>query len=102
MSPSLSWTFHVETLSELKTFSRQRTKQKTWSFHSEYTRVFRSGGGNTVSNLFSSDLRIKKTKKNKTLEDADVGIQERRSGRILQDRTLHRREHQKKTLTNFA
>lgn len=85
----------METLSELKMFSKQRSKQKTWNFHSEYTRVSQSGGNNTVSNLFLSDLRIKKTKKNKTLEDADAGIQEQ-NGRNLQDRTLHRREHQRK------
>lgn len=72
MSPKLNQIFHVETLSELKTISGQRSKQKTWNFHSEYTRVFQSGRGNTISILFSSDSRIKK----KNLEDADIGFQE--------------------------
>lgn len=76
MSPKLNQIFHVETLSELKTISGQRSKQKTWNFHSEYTRVFQSGRGNTISILFSSDLRIKK----KNLEDADIGFQEEVAG----------------------
>ena len=38
--------------------------------------MFQSGRGNTISILFSSDLRIKK----KNLEDADIGFQEEVAG----------------------
>lgn len=97
MSPKLSQIFLVETLSELKTISGQRSKQKTWNFHSEYTRVFQSGRGNTISILFSSDLRIKKKK---ILKMQILDFRKKWLEFIRQSTSQERTP--KKTLTNFA